>query len=291
MANILIKTGIVDERITSCKIYRSATPVNLYNTSNLIGTVTGASIGSFTDTVVRDQSVLYYYYGFECVSAQGNSVKSPPHAVQNVFDAPAFFGPDYGSIFNTGGTAHGLIMEDVAGVAIPLRSEIMTWFSAKVIPLSSFLNLLPSGGSNYAAFYNGECFIIGSAFAQFNTTASTPAAELMRIKDLVAENPDLYTITRNGFKWQLDLMTEEELSSTGVWVRGSNAKNSGIINDPNSFSYLMGNTVREKSTLIAIQNTVSKLKPNNFFDFDVIAEGANVNGNYIALTLRYVGQA
>lgn len=215
---IKITLNAVPSLFTKMRVYRSTNSALVFDESKFLEEVAAAT--TYTDSsTTREVAAKAFYYGFRFSTEGGIIQDVGPFTIRNLFDLDYLHGYDLPHPFKLGNANFGMYHSDPTNEFTPSGADVTALIKAK----------FPSAQSVYTTdirrvcAINGKLYLWGAPWVYFSNTYSSIITMLANFRKNNMEQAvdDSWTITRNGVKWKLTMLIQEDLSAFGKFINGS----------------------------------------------------------------------
>lgn len=225
MANIKITLSNVPGIFTTMRVYRSTDSSVIFDESKFLEEVPAAS--TYTDTTTtRDPAARAFYYGFRFSTSGGVIQDVGPFTIRNLYDLDYLHGYDLSHPFKLGTANLGMYHTDATLEFTPSGADVQSLIRAK---FPSAVVLWPTDVRRVIAL-NGKLYLWGAPWVTItqSQTAHINMLANFRKSNMEQAADSSWTITKNGVKWELTMLLQEELSTLGKFANGSSVGDTPI---------------------------------------------------------------
>lgn len=218
MANIKISLVNLPSLFTTMRVYRSTDSSVVFDESKFLQEVPAAN--TYTDTTTtRDPAARAFYYGFRYSTSGGVIQDVGPFTIRNLYDLDYLHGYDLPHPFKLGAANLGMYHTDPTFEFTPSGADVQALIRAK----------FPSASVTWATdvrrviTLNGKLYLWGAPYVSLSQTYTAIITMLANFRKSNMEQAadSSWTITKNGVKWELTMLLQEELSAAGKFMNGS----------------------------------------------------------------------
>lgn len=218
MANIKISLVNLPSLFTTMRVYRSTDSSVVFDESKFLQEVPAAN--TYTDTTTtRDPAARAFYYGFRYSTSGGVIQDVGPFTIRNLYDMDYLHGYDLPHPFKLGAANLGMFHTDSTHEFTPSPADVKSLIRAK---FPSTIVAYASEARRVVAL-NGKLYLWGAPYVAISQTYSATITMLANFRKSNMEQAadSSWTITKNGVKWELTMLLQEELSAIGKFINGS----------------------------------------------------------------------
>lgn len=215
---IKITLNAVPSLFTKMRVYRSTNSALVFDESKFLEEVAAAT--TYTDSsTTREVAAKAFYYGFRFSTEGGIIQDVGPFTIRNLFDLDYLHCYDLPHPFKLGNASFGMYHTDSASEFTPSSADVIALIRAK------FPTAVATAATDVRRVIaiNGNLYLWGAPFVTITQTYNQQIAMIANYRKNNMEQPqdESWKIIRNGVKWELTMLLQDELSAAGKFINGS----------------------------------------------------------------------